>query len=295
MKLNDYINKLNLNIKSINKIEHEETISSDVYKIITQDNTCLILKFFYNPSRYRRELYYLQKLENLIPVPKVIEKIEPEADFDGAILMECLKGEVITPSQLTHDMAFKMGKLMGQLHETGTDKYGDLANPQQKETDPIQEMLNYLNESISECNGVISSKLLDKCINYFNDNMVNTDIFDGPCIIHRDFKPGNVIFYKDEIQGVIDWEGARSGFAQDDFMRMDRFIWSKDESSKEPFLKGYATIRAVPELEELLPLLRISKALGAIGFAIKRNSWQTQNKIMFKANLSFIKDFFINI
>jgi hypothetical protein len=83
MGIKGYISKLNIKVKTISKIEHEDAISSDVYKVVQDDETPLILKIFYDSNRYRRELYFLNHLNGVIPVSKVIDKVEPQKDFSG--------------------------------------------------------------------------------------------------------------------------------------------------------------------------------------------------------------------
>ncbi len=76
---------------------------------------------------------------------------------------------------------------------------------------------------------------------------------------------------------------------------MDQLVWAHDESSKKDFFDGYASIRRVPDLEKLLPLLRVSKALGAIGFTIRNGTWQARDKEIFERNYMFVKTFFNTI
>ena len=163
MKLDNYIRKLNLEIQSSTKIEHKDSLSSFVYKLLLKNNTELILKICYDPGRYRRELYFLNRLKGLIPVPKIVGQVEPKEELQGAILMECLQGEVLNYTALTHNQASKMGELLGRVHEIRTKKYGDLTNINEinKNKNPIQEMFDYLHESILECKGIVSKFLLD--------------------------------------------------------------------------------------------------------------------------------------
>jgi len=291
MKINEYIKNLNLDIKSITKIEHEDTRSSDVYQILLKNNVQLILKVCFDALRYKRELYFLNRLKDIIPVPKVIDKIEPREEQQGVILMECLPGEVLNFFTFTNEMSFKMGELLAQLHEIRTNNYGDLTIPDQK-SDPIKEIWNYINESVDECKDVVVPSLLNICLKYLEQNMVKTEYLDGPCIVHRDYKPGNVLTYNNKITGIIDWEGAKSSFAQEDFARMDHIIWDRNLSSKKPFLDGYASVRKLPNIEEVMPLLRVSKCLGAIGFTIARKTWQTRDKEIYKRNILFLQNFF---
>ncbi len=203
MDVNFYIEKLNLEAKSICKIEHEDSLSADVYALELKDNTSLILKICSNADRYKREVYFLNRLQDTIPVPKIIDHHEP------ALLMEYLPGQILRAATFTQEQSFAMGKLLAQLHEMRTSNYGDLTRPGQN-TGPIQEMIDYLEESIDECKQVVEPALLDKAKKYVEQNMVSSEVFDGPCIVHRDFKPGNVFMHDDKITGLIDWAVSSS-------------------------------------------------------------------------------------
>lgn len=290
MNLDGYLSQLNFAIKSISKIEHEDCLSSTVYKIILKDDTPLILKIFYHSTRYRREAYFLNRLQKQLPVPEIIDCVEPDGNLQGALVMECIPGEILQPATLTETQSFKMGVLLARVHQQRTQYHGDLTQPDENKT-PKQGMFDYLNESIAECEGVISPLLLDNSRKYFENNMVEPDEFDGPCIVHYDFKPGNVLMYNGEITGLIDWENSRSSFAQEDFFRMHQLVWRSYPELKKSFFRGYASIREMPKLEKLLPLLFVSKSLGTLGFTIVRKTWQTQHKNIFEENLTFLKNF----
>lgn len=292
MELDFYINKLNLQPTKTTKIDDAESISSTVYKITLKDNKKLILKISYSKQRYNRETYFLNKLKNLIPVPKIINSIEPTEEKNGAILMEFLNGHILPPQNLSDKQSFEMGKLLAQIHNHRGQHYGDIANNKIYK-DPLKELFDNFDESLTECKDVINPLLLKKSEEYFKSKMLKIKIFDGPCIIHRDFKPGNIIFDKDnEILGLIDWENSKYGFASEDFIRMDQLIWQNKPKTKKYFLDGYSKIRKLPSLKELLPLLRVCGAFGAIGFTVARNKWETEYKYIFDANLNFIINFF---
>ena len=116
---------------------------------------------------------------------------------------------------------------------------------------------------------------------------------DGPCITHRDFKPGNVLVDNKKIKALIDFEICKYGFSEDDFSQMDYLVFDEYKYLKKCFLEGYQEIRKVPDFERVLPVLRISKALGAIGFAVSRNMEKEFHKNIFNKNLIYLRNFFI--
>lgn len=59
------------------------------------------------------------------------------------------------------------------------------------------------------------------------------DSVDGPCIVHRDFRPGNIIVNEGKIQGIIDWAGARASFVEEDFCPLEFGEWPVTDRSKK--------------------------------------------------------------
>ena len=289
LPVDEYLRLMSIEAAKIEKIAHEKSMSSNVYQILSKDQTPMILKICFNPERYRRETYYLDRLKNQLPVPGIIERLEPVKERQGAILMQFLAGAPLSNAELSDDLSYQMGSHLARLHRLSAEKYGDLSlnGPP---SEPIQELRLYFQESIEECQPVLPQSLLDKARKFFENNLPDPGQLDGPCIVHRDFKPGNIMADKCHIQGIIDWENARGSFAEEDFVQMDRLVWSEDARSKKPFLEGYAKIRPLPDIDPVLPLLRLCKALGAIGFTIRRGTWKTIHRATYEKNLEFLKN-----
>lgn len=110
---------------------------------------------------------------------------------------------------------------------------------------------------------------------------------DGPCVIHRDFRPGNIIASDGKVQGIIDWSSGRGGFAEDDFCPLEFGEWPAD--FKTSFLEGYASIRKVPDYKPMMPLLRLSRAIAAVGFTVKRETWESRNAKLYQCNLHYLQ------
>ena len=283
----DYLKWLALDVASMKKIEHEEAISSEVFKLQKKDGTPQVLKIYFDAHRWRRERYFLEILRGKIPVPHVLEVIEPTEERRGALLMNFLEGEPLRIESLSKEFAIEMGECLARLHNIPVKRYGDLSLGEGG-CNPKDELRSYFERSVSESNGVLPTEFLDKCKKYFNNHLAELGMLDGPCITHRDYRPGNVMVHNGKIVALLDWEIARGGFAEEDFAHMEHVVWSKDDSSKEPFLSGYARHRKVPNFENSLPILRFCKALGAIGFYITRGTWRDAKRDSFNANAAFL-------
>lgn len=83
-----YRQKLNLPNAVFTYIDHEDAMVAAVFKISQQGKTNLILKVCSRKEDFLRESYFLNHFAGKIPVPKIIELIEPEKGLDAAVLME---------------------------------------------------------------------------------------------------------------------------------------------------------------------------------------------------------------
>lgn len=287
--ISHYRQYLNLQDAIFLKVEHEEAFVAPVYKISLPDNKQFILKICKRQNDYLCEAYFLKFFANKIPVPDIINLIEPTADIPGAILMEHLKGNLLIKSELTKSLACTIGSLLAKIHTHKVGGYGDLTKPHQLNTDPTSYFTFKFEESIMECKDHLSKKLLDKSCDYFNSSTNLLISADGPCITHRDFRPGNILVSEGEIQGIIDWSSARGSFVEEDLFSLELGDWSNNINIKNAFLKGYASVRPVPDYLKMMPLLLLSKAIATIGFTVKTKTWDNKNKDLYQRHLRLLE------
>ncbi len=291
MSLDYYLKKFHLKPFKIEPIVHEESLSSLVYKLHLKNDSFAILKISYDHKRFRRESYFLNLLRDAIQVPKLIATVQPKRDLKGALLMEYLPGELASLA-FNEKKAFEMGRLLAKLHCIPCRFYGDIAENTLPLTyeNGLVVLRSYFYESLSECRKILSKALLSNIEKYVEKTLKEIKSF-SPCICHRDFKPGNVLFFQDEIKGLIDWEIARMGFIEEDIATMQYFVWNEDSKTKESFFKGYGSVKNLPGLE-LLQLMVIRKALGALGFSLERKSSGSLYKEGIEKSLGFLEKFF---
>jgi Ser/Thr protein kinase RdoA (MazF antagonist) len=287
-----YLSRLHLNTSTALRIDHDDALVAVVYKIIRPASEPLILKISPRFGDYRRELYYLRHFAGKLPVPWMLDVMEPGHDIPGAILMQCMPGDVLKIPDLNVSLAGHAGALLAAIHLNRTAGYGDLTSPDVLSTEPRYYFTAKFEENFAECRGHLPEELLDRCRRYYDKTIELLASVDGPCIIHRDFRPGNMLAYTHHIQGIIDWASARASFAEEDFCSMEHGVWAIAPQSRAAFLAGYATVRPVPEYSQLLPLLRLNKALATVGFTVKHNTWQTKSALLYRFNRSFLETFF---
>lgn len=284
-----YKQHLNLHDAIFTRIQHNDAIVAIVYNVTLTSGTQLILKICTQTREYLREAYFLTYFADTLPVPKIIAIIPPEEATYGAILMERLPGQLLTATDFTPAIAYELGSLLARIHLNRTAGYGDLIEPDSLQQDPRAYFTLKFEEGFAECNGHLPEKLMAWCRQYYTANIDQLLTADGPCIIHRDFRPGNIIINNGKLQGIIDWAGSRSGFAQDDFTPMEHYDWQIPPNIKTSFVAGYASIRPLPDYRAMMQLLRLGRAIATIGFTIKRGTWNTDCADLYHINRKFLK------
>jgi hypothetical protein len=283
--------RLNLHGAKFIFIDHEEAMVATVFKITQPNGEELVLKICSRKGDYLREAYFLNRLQGKVPIPRITQLIPPQADLDGAILMECLSGHLLKTEALNDNLCHEIGSLLARIHLDPVKGYGDLTEPGQLFSDPRVPFTLKFEEGMDECRDHLPPTLLANVRRYYDKHIDLLLGVDGPCIIHRDFRPGNIMINHGQIQGIIDWSSARGGFAEEDFCPLEFGEWSKNPSYKKSFLDGYAKIRKIPDYHRILSLLRLSRSIGAIGFTVKRGTWQTKGSKIYQFNRQYLESF----
>lgn len=290
--ITEYQHRLNLEQAVFSRIDHEDALVAIVYKVTDPNGQELILKISDRPSDFFREVYFLNFFAGRLPVPRIIKVVQSEASVNGAILMECLPGTLLNTNDFHGELAFEIGAFLARIHLNRASGYGDPIQQSDLNPDPRIYFTLKFDEGLDECSKHLPKVLLGQCRNYFDTHLHHLASVDGPCIVHRDFRPGNLIVHQGRLHGIIDWAGARASFAEEDFCSLEHGEWSNNSNGKEPFLKGYASIRPVPDYKDLMPLLRLNKAVATIGFTVKRGTWKSSNSRLYNLNRQFLEAFF---
>ncbi len=270
-----YQQHLNLQNSAFSRIVHDDAMVAIVYKIT--------------------QLNGIQFFAGKLLVPRIIQLVQPGMDIHGAILMEYLPGTLLKTTDFTDALAYEMGSLLARIHINRVTGYGDLIQPQDLNLDPRIHFTLKFEEGLKECRNHLPKAMLEQCRHYYDAHLNLLDSVDGPCISHRDFRPGNIIVYDGKIRGIIDWSSGRASFAEDDFCPMEHSEWPPDLTSKKSFLSGYASIRPVPNYSAIMPFLRLNKAIATIGFTVKRGTWTSINARPYQFNRHFLEIFLNNL
>ncbi len=282
-----YKKRLNLPEAQFTFIDHEDAMVAAVFRISQPRRPDLILKVCSRKGDFLRESYFLSRFAGKIPVPKIIQLIKPEEGLDAAVLMECIQGDLLKPETITKTLASEIGALLARIHLAHAEGYGDLTDPSHLSNDPRIPFTMKFEEGLEECKGHLPESLLETCRCHFDRDIDLLLYADGPCVIHRDFRPGNIIASDGKVRGIIDWSSGREGFAEDDFCPLEFGEWPA--GCKSSFLEGYASIRKVPDYKRMMPLLHLSRAVAAVGFTVKRGTWESRNSKLYQFNLRYLK------
>lgn len=284
-----YQQLLNLQSAEFFRIEHHDAMVAVVYKVIESDGNQFILKISDRVPDYLREVHFLKFFADKLPVPKILQIIPPKEQRHGAILMEYLPGALLQPDEFTESLANEIGKCLAIIHQNRLPDYGDPMLGK-LDNDPRVYFTFKFEEGLEECRTHLPLTLINKCNQFFEFHIDKLLLVDGPCMAHRDYRPGNLIVNHGKLSGIIDWAGARASFAEDDFCSFEYGEWSKNPCSKNAFLDGYASVRPVPDYNSILPLLRLSKAIATIGFTVKKGTWNSTHIELYQMYRSFLNN-----
>jgi len=285
--LNFYKQCLNLQEATFSRIDHEDAMVAIVFKITKPNGEQFVLKVCDRPNDYFREAYFLQHFADTLPVPKIIQLIEPTEDVHGAILMECLSGTLLKTEDLTESLAIEIGRCLALIHSNRLPGYGDPIG--HLSFDPRVYFTLKFEEGLEECSHHLPLNLIEQSRLYYEKHVDLLESVDGPCIVHRDFRPGNLMVHDGKLQGIIDWAGARASYAEEDFCSIEHGEWTNDLHFKKALLSGYATIRPVPDYNRLMSFLRLNKAIATIGFTVKRGTWKSSSARLYQFNRQFLE------
>jgi aminoglycoside phosphotransferase (APT) family kinase protein len=285
--LSFYKQCLNLQEASFSRIDHEDAMVAIVFKITQPNGEQLVLKVCDRPNDYFREIYFLHHFANALPVPKIIHCIEPTPDIHGAILMECLSGTLLKTEELTDSLATEIGRCLAVIHSSRLSGYGDPIDD--LSSDPKTYFSLKFEEGLEECSHHLPLSLIEQSRLYYEKHIALLESVDGPCIVHRDYRPGNLIVQDEKLQGIIDWSGARASFAEEDFCSIEHGEWTTKSYIKKALLAGYTSIRPVPDYARLVPFLRLNKAIATIGFTVKRGTWKNSSAHLYRFNRQFLE------
>ncbi|MEK4056993.1 phosphotransferase [Paenibacillus sp. FSL F4-0087] len=271
------IEKLKLNVLNIEDVP--ESYSSDVFKLTLVSGEDVYVKIPFNKDKLFREFQVLEILKDVIPVPKVLDIWCGDESNTGALLLSAIQGVPCTEN-MDEKLSFQMGVYHAMLHEVKTQGYGYHSTDGFKFLDQNNWRLHIKNnfEKWKEpCKELLEPALYERCILHFDGVFSALPDPDGPCFVHMDFRPGNILVNGNRVTGIIDFESARGGSSEIDFTKINRYIWEVNPRTKSPYFEGYQTIRNMLNLEIVLPFYNFYDAFGAVVWCKNRGVERNQS------------------
>ncbi|MCR8641151.1 aminoglycoside phosphotransferase family protein [Paenibacillus sp. N1-5-1-14] len=270
------IEKLKLNVANIEDVP--DSFSSDVYKLTLASGENVYVKIPFNKDKLFREYQILETLKGVIPVPKVLDIWYGDDNITGALLLSAIQGMPCT-GDMDEKLSYQIGVNLAMLHEVKPPGYGfHLANGY-KLLDPNDWRLHIksnFQKWKEPCKEILDPELYKRCILHFDGVFSALPDPDGPCMVHMDYRPGNILVNGNEVAGIIDFESARGGSSEIDFTKVNRYIWEVNPRTKIPFIEGYQSIRPMLALERVLPFYDFYDAFNAVVWCKNRGIEQNQ-------------------
>lgn len=281
------IKRFNLNVLSIDNVP--ESYSSQVYKLNLTNGETVYVKIPYNRDKLYREYRMLDMLREVVPVPKVLDFWSGDDSISGALLLSEIKGIPCT-GVIDHELAYQMGVFQAKLHEVTMPGYGVEVEDGYQLYDQNNWRI-YIKESFENfkgpCKEILERELFEKCIHHFENAFSSLPQADGPCVVHMDFRPGNILIHNNAVVGIIDFESARGGSSEIDFTKIKRYVWDVNPQSEIPYKEGYSTIRPMLVLETILPFYNFYDAFSAVVWC--KNRGIDKNRAFLKESISILE------
>ncbi|MBT2770940.1 aminoglycoside phosphotransferase family protein [Halomonas sp. ISL-60] len=281
------IEKLKLNVMNVEDVP--ESFSSDVYKLTLASGENVYVKIPFNKDKLFREFQMLEILKGVIPVPKVLDIWYGDEDTTGALLLSAIQGVPCT-QDIDEKISFQMGLYHAMLHEVKSPGYGYHATDGFKFLDQNNWRLHIQSnfEKWKEpCKELLDPVLYERCVLHFDGVFSALPNPDGPCIVHMDFRPGNILVDGNKVTGIIDFESARGGSSEIDFTKINRYIWEVNPRTKSKYIEGYQTIRPILNLDIVLPFYDFYDAFSAVVWC--KNRGIEKNQSFLQENIEVLK------
>ncbi|WP_277585547.1 phosphotransferase family protein [Psychrobacillus antarcticus] len=288
-QLDEMIKKLKINVLTIEDVP--DSFSSTVYKIQQMNHEIVYLKIPYSKVKLVREYEALEILSDALPVPTLLGYWEGNDELPGALLLSEMKGQPVS-GKVDKILAYDIGIHHAKLHNVSPQEnysYKGIANVYEQWSTFAETHFYGFAEDVKE---VIPEDLLKQSIELFEEQRKCLPNPDGPSFIHMDFRPANIIIHENQVSGIIDFESARFGATEMDFIKLNRDIFMKNPGTLEAYRQGYQSIRPLIDLEAILPFYRFMDAFNSLGWCKRRGIEKHQQ--FFNENYSILKSILMN-
>ncbi|ULO07619.1 aminoglycoside phosphotransferase family protein [Paenibacillus sp. 19GGS1-52] len=285
--IQEIIGRFKLNVLHIAEVP--ESFSSEVYKLTLVTQEDVYVKIPFNKDKLFREYEMLEKLTGIIPVPQVLDIWAGDERTAGALLLSAIEGVPCT-GVVDQQLAYQIGVYHAKLHNVTMPGYGVHETAGFRMLEPNDWRL-YIKSNFAKwqepCKEILKPELFAKCVAHFAGVFAALPEPERPCVVHMDFRPGNILINDNQVVGIIDYESARGGSSEIDFTKINKYVWEVDPRVKLPYLQGYETIRPLLDLERVLPFYSFYDAFCAVAWCRKRGL--EQHKAYLQESISVLE------
>jgi len=284
--LQKVIDIFKLNVIAIEDVP--ESFSSSVYKLALSDGRKVYIKIPYSKIKLKREYAALDRMKDELPVPDVLDYWEGDDEVTGAMMLSAIDGEPITgkvDASLTKDI----GSIHASLHSLTPNEHDYKSVISNEYLDWATFIRTTFYSFAEDTKKLIDPALFEESLLYFENLSGQLPTPDGPCFIHMDFRPGNLLVRDNQMVGLIDFESVRIGATEIDFTKINRDLFLKNPGTLEAYARGYESIRPLIDLNEILPFYRFTDAFNSIGWCQRRGV--EKNRAFYLENLGYLKMF----
>ncbi|WP_370642319.1 aminoglycoside phosphotransferase family protein [Virgibacillus salidurans] len=264
----------------------EDSHSSTVYKCHLLNGDNIYLKIPYIKLKCQRELEAYEIIKDRVSIPKMLDYWSGDEECPGAFLLSELKGQPLTNKALP-TVAFQVGVLHASMHQIQPPTTLQLTGIQNEFPDWFNFVERQFYSFAEDVKEILDGSLYKQSLERFENMKLQLPPSDGPCFIHMDFRPANIIVDGDKVSGMIDFESVRFGSTEIDFTKLYRDFLSFDFTLYQSYQEGYNTIRPLIDLGVVLPFYQFTDAFNSIGWCKRRGI--EKNASFLRKNFSILK------
>lgn len=137
------------------------------------------------------------------------------------------------PESKKEELAKRMGSSLAEIHEIKFDSFGEIGTDGIEEFDSWPDFVEHL---ISWLSSKAEKEIVQKALDYLEDNIEFMDYGSEPVLLHGDFHDGNIL--SGEKLGVVDCEAGFVGTREYEVYRCLSH-WAEEWGVEEEFLEAY--------------------------------------------------------
>ena len=228
--------------------------------VTSRSGRVLVRKAMAARSYLYNHLYVFQKISHT----RVVPSLYGYSDSELTLFYEYVDGlhlDEIEPSSL-ESCYFAAGLSLAKFHSHSGHGFGETMGERETGIDWWELQDRRVQQLLSDphVDRILGAAMREALARRYNSLRAAVQPEWSSCLCHGDFRPDNLLFVRGS-QGwrciVLDFDHASLGAGHLDFGRVALDLFDAWPGSREPFLRGYSSVRPLPELAATLPIYRI--------------------------------------